>query len=316
MSGRTLIVGSRGSRLALTQTERVRAGLAGSSKLEIIRTSGDRFVDKPLSSASGIGLFTSEIEAALRSGRIDVAVHSLKDLPTQLEEGLALGAVLARHAAEDLLLLKPELYDAERPLGLPAGARVGTSSPRRQRLLARLAPEAQCLPIRGNVPTRVAKAVAGDFDALILARAGVERLALDVSPLKAWLLNPEIWPCAPGQAAIAVEQRAGDEATRQALASLEHAHTRLAVASERRLLRAFGGGCHAPFGAYARMIEARWRLDLAAPDGEDCLQLATFFAAQLPAAEAEARAWIGAGCPSRPATESPAWMCRPAPPWC
>jgi len=257
----SLRLATRGSDLALAQTREVARLLrVAHPRLDVsevvIRTTGDREAEADLAQAKVTGLFTKELEAALLDGRADAAVHSLKDLPTTLPAGLDLAAVLPRADCADVLV-------ATNPGGLeslPAGARVGTGSPRRRAMLLAERPEVVAVAMRGNVPTRLAKLAAGDCDAIILAAAGLARLGfptadrfefagkmLHVSKLEDFLP-------APGQGAVAVEIRADDAATREALSVLHDAATAAAVRAEREVLRASGGGCHMALGARGRMV--------------------------------------------------------------
>jgi hydroxymethylbilane synthase len=306
--GRTLIVGTRGSRLAREQTRRVTERLPGAVEVRVVKTSGDRFKDQNLGEQSGVGFFTKEIEQELLNKKIDLAVHSLKDLPTAIPPGLVLAAVLERDEAGDVLLVRPEVLDRERDLPLKAKATVGASSMRRQALLGAFAKEAEPVPIRGNVPTRVEKCIRGDCDAVILARAGLARLGLEVDPLLAFDLNPRLWVCAPGQGVIAVEAREDDREARKRLAGLEHAPTRALVAAERRLHVVFGGGCHAPFGAF--MERENSSIHVAAPSNAGRLGVKEF------SKLGEAEEWIRSGCPSEPSCGREEWICRPARSWC
>jgi hydroxymethylbilane synthase len=238
-------LGTRGSRLAQWQAEWVRDRLATqgvTAQIVVIKTRGDAEVDRPLHELEGKGFFTKEIEDALLAGRIDVAVHSLKDLPTQLPAGLALAAVPMRHDPREALVGGARLSD------LPPGARVGTSSLRRVTQVRYLRPDLQVVPLRGNVPTRVRKVLAGDgCDAALLALAGLERLGLGD---RAAPIDPlEVMP-APGQGALGLEIRADDGPTRDALSPLADPASTRAVAAERALLAALGGGCQAPVAAW------------------------------------------------------------------
>ena len=250
MSG-ALKLGTRGSRLALWQAEWVRAALARhriAAELVVIATRGDAEVDRPLHQLEGKGFFTREIEEALLDGRIDIAVHSLKDLPTELPDGLALGVVPERGIAAEALVTRAD--GIRSVAGLAAGARVGTSSLRRVAQLRHLRPDLGVVPLRGNVPTRVQKVKEGrdGLDAALLAAAGLERLGL--ADRIAQRLDPlEVMP-APGQGALGLEVRADDRAVRATLAPLEHAPSARAVTAERSLLAALGGGCQAPVAAY------------------------------------------------------------------
>jgi hydroxymethylbilane synthase len=238
-------IGTRGSQLARWQAEWVRARLAEqgvAAELVVIKTQGDAEVDRPLHELEGKGFFTKEIEEALLDRRIDVAVHSLKDLPTALPDGLALAAIPKRHDPRESLVGGTSLTD------LPAGTRIGTSSLRRIAQVRFLRPDLQVVPLRGNVPTRVRKVETGDgLDAALLAIAGLERLELGK---KASLVDPlDVMP-APGQGALGIEIRGDDRATRKALAPLHDRESAVAVRAERALLAALGGGCQAPVAAW------------------------------------------------------------------
>lgn len=238
-------IGTRGSQLARWQAEWVRARLAENgvdAEVVVIKTRGDAEVDRPLHELEGKGFFTKEIEDALLDGRIDVAVHSLKDLPTSLPPGLVLGAVPLRHDPREALVNGKSLQD------LPPGTRIGTSSLRRIAQVRFLRADLEVVPLRGNVPTRVRKAESGDgVDAALLAIAGLERLDLGS---KASPIDPlDIMP-APGQGALGIEVRGDDQQTRKALQPLHDAASAVAVTAERALLAALGGGCQAPVAAY------------------------------------------------------------------
>jgi len=242
-------LGTRGSQLAQWQAEWVRDRLAAQgarAEIVIIKTRGDAEVDRPLHELEGKGFFTKEIEEALLDGRIDVAVHSLKDLPTTLPAGLALGAIPARHDPREALVNGRSLSD------LAAGARVGTSSLRRIAQVRFLRPDLEVVPLRGNVPTRVRKVETHDgLDAALLAIAGLERLGLGG---KGAVIDPfDVMP-APGQGALGIEIRDNDKTTRKALQPLHDAASAAAVTAERALLAALGGGCQAPVAAW---VEAR-----------------------------------------------------------
>lgn len=261
------IVGTRGSALARWQTDHVTTSLqraraaagqpAVTVDVRVITTQGDTSLAERLVGQIEKGFFTAELEAALRSGEIDWAVHSLKDLPTRVPEGLELPAVLERAAPADWLIVKPSAFEDRGPAGadtaalpLVAGARVGTSSLRRDAMLRTYAPSVSSLPLRGNVPTRVEKLRAGQYEAIVLAAAGVSRLALDLSGLIVLELDPRRWQPAPGQGAVAVEARAGDARVRELLGPIDHAASRIATSIERSFLRVLEGGCSTPFGCY------------------------------------------------------------------
>jgi hydroxymethylbilane synthase len=236
-------IGTRGSDLARWQAQWVQQRLTKArAEIVIIKTRGDAEVDRPLHELEGKGFFTKEIEDALLDGRIDVAVHSLKDLPTTLPAGLALGAVPVRHDPREALVNGTSLMD------LGAGTRVGTSSLRRIAQVRFLRPDLHVVPLRGNVPTRVRKVEQHEgLDAALLAVAGLERLGLGA---KGAPVDPlDVMP-APGQGALGIEIRADDAATLKALRPLHDPASAVAVAAERALLAALGGGCQAPVAAY------------------------------------------------------------------
>jgi len=260
---RTLVIGTRGSALARWQTEWVATALTHAwpgltIKLRPFTTSGDRQLDQALPAIGGQGVFTEELESALRAHEIDLAVHSLKDLPVAavVEQasaavgpagapGLTLGAIGPREDARDALIAP----GGHTLAGLPAGARMGTSSPRRAAQLLAARPDLQLLPLRGNVDTRVRKALAGDYDAIVLAAAGLLRLGLEQHASE--YLSFETMLPAPGQGAIAVQCRATDTELLAYLRPLDDAPTRAAVSAERAFLSGLGGGCSAPIAAYA-----------------------------------------------------------------
>ena len=238
-------IGTRGSQLARWQADWVRARLAANgvrAEIIVIKTQGDAEVDRPLHELEGTGFFTKEIEEALLDGRIDVAVHSLKDLPTSLPEGLVLAAVPLRHDPREALVNGASLAD------LPAGTRVGTSSLRRIAQVRFLRPDLEVVPLRGNVPTRVRKVEMREgLDAALLAIAGLERLGLGN---KGSVIDPlDVMP-APGQGALGIEIRADDKKTAKQLLPLHDSASAVAVSAERALLAALGGGCQAPVAAW------------------------------------------------------------------
>jgi hydroxymethylbilane synthase len=249
-AGPTLRVGTRASALALWQARHVAALIAaqpGAPAVELrhISTAGDRQTQVPLWQVGGSAFFTREIDRALLAGEVDVAVHSLKDLSTQLEPGLSLAATLTRADPRDALISR-----GGTPLAaLPSGARIGTSSLRRRAFLARARPDVVLLELRGNVPTRLERLRHGDYDAIVLAAAGLERLGLagEVSEY----LDPQHFPPAVSQGVIGVCARTADEPTLRWLRALDDRDARLAVTAERALLRRLEGGCQVPLGALA-----------------------------------------------------------------
>lgn len=244
-----LRIATRRSALALWQAEHVATLLRAAHPGLIVEllpmtTRGDQVLDRTLAELGGKGLFMKELEVALLERRADLAVHSLKDVPAELEPGFALAAVLPRADAADAFV--SSRHDAL--AALPAGARVGTSSLRRTAQLRALRPDLQIVDLRGNVNTRLARLDAGHYDAILLAAAGLERLGL-ATRIRARLAAPD-WLPAPGQAAITVEVRAGDARVAELLAPLEDADTRTAVRAERALNAALGGSCTVPVGAW------------------------------------------------------------------
>ena len=265
-----LRLGTRGSQLALWQAHHVADRLRESSpfldvELQIISTAGDQQADLSLAASSGQGLFVREIEAALLNGTIDLAVHSLKDLPTETPAGLQLSAIPKRHDPRDALVSRASrsVYD------LKPGARVGTGSPRRRCQLLHTRADLSVLPVRGNVDTRLRKLEEGQFDAVILAVAGIERLGLTQAPYAP--IPVSICLPAPGQGALAIETRADDEATREQVAFLHDAATAACVAAERSFLAALGAGCMAPAGALATIAGQTLGLEamIGTPDGSN-----------------------------------------------
>jgi hydroxymethylbilane synthase len=271
-----LRIGSRGSPLALVQAREVanrlaKAGGFAPERVEIkaIRTTGDAIVDRPLAEAGGKGLFTREIEEALLSGAIDLAVHSSKDMPTVLPGGLVLAAFLPREDARDALISRKakSLHD------LPYGAVVGTASLRRQALLKHLRPDLAIAPLRGNVETRLRKLESGAFDATVLAVAGLKRLGL-LAAATALLGLDEFLP-AVGQGAIGIETRDDDGKTRALVAAIDDADTAAALATERAFLAVLDGSCRTPIAGHARVAGdvIRFRGLIAKADGSEALDV-------------------------------------------
>ena len=268
---RSIRIGTRGSQLALTQSRWVRTCLQRQHpQLEVelvtITTSGDRFVEQPLSAIGGKGLFVKEIEEALRAGSIDCAVHSMKDVPSELAAGLAIIAVPAREDPRDVLITR----DGVHLEALPRGARLGTSSLRRMALVHAARPDLQVTNLRGNVETRLRKLARGDLDAIVLACAGLRRLGMQ--PRGMVFFDPEQFIPAIGQGALAIESRA-DETT-DLLAPLDDAPTRLAVTAERAFLARAGGSCRTPLAAHATVHETtlEMRALIASPDGRQVVR--------------------------------------------
>lgn len=245
-----LRIGSRGSQLALWQANHISALLREKGhqvEIEIIKTTGDKITDVALAKVGTKGMFTKEIEEALAAGRVDLAVHSLKDLPTELPPGFELVAITTRENPRDVFLSVQ--YDDVQ--SLPKGARIGTSSLRRQAQLKVMRPDLVIQPLRGNVDTRVRKLEQGEYDGIILAAAGLTRLGK--TQLIKQVLSEEAMCPAAGQGALGIEIRAGDSAMRDCVAFLDDAAARATTTCERALLNKLGGGCQVPIGAFAEM---------------------------------------------------------------
>ena len=277
----TVRIGTRGSALALWQAERVRQLLLQAqpqltAELIRIESHGDRSPENTIADIGVVGIFTREIERALLDRRVDVAVHSLKDMPTEPPPGLVVAAVLERDEVRDLLVAAclaaaPTRSGTAALARLPRGARIGTSSLRRRAELLRARPDLDVAPVRGNVPTRIAQVERGELEGVVLSACGLERLGIQVAG--STLLEPEIMLPAPAQGTIAVQVRADDTATRALVAGLDHAETRLCTDAERQLLRDLGGGCRVPIGALARVDADTLQLmaRVSKPDGSRVL---------------------------------------------
>jgi len=243
-------IGSRGSQLALWQAHHVAGLLRGQGhavEIEVIKTTGDRLQEVTFAQVGTKGMFTLEIEEALEAGRIDLAVHSLKDLPTELPAGFTLAATPVRADARDVFVSR-EYAGLDQ---LPAGARVGTSSLRRRALIRHRRPDLECIEFRGNVDTRLRKLDEGMADAILLAGAGLDRL--DKTEWVRERIAVEVMCPAPGQGALGIESRAGDVRILDAVAFLDDATTRFCVTAERVALGALGGGCQVPIGVHCRL---------------------------------------------------------------
>jgi hydroxymethylbilane synthase len=251
MNVRTVRLGTRGSTLALWQadwTKRELESLWPDLRVDLvpIKTTGDKILDVPLAKIGGKGLFTKEIDEALLDGRIDLAVHSMKDVPFQLPEGIEFGAIPEREDARDAFISNgPKIQE------LKNGATIGTSSLRRQVQLRHRFPSLNVVTLRGNVDTRLRKLAAGDFDGIILAVAGLKRLGH--SGRVTQILDDDIMLSAAGQGALGIVRRVSDDQTRELLQVLDHASTRIAVTAERGLLRALGGSCQVPIAGKATL---------------------------------------------------------------
>jgi hydroxymethylbilane synthase len=266
-----LRIGSRGSQLALWQTRHISELLRAQGhtvEIEIIKTTGDKITDVALAKVGTKGMFTKEIEEALVANRVDLAVHSLKDLPTEIATDFEIAAITTREDPRDVFCsVKFTGIEA-----LPQRANVGTSSLRRQAQLKALRPDLQMYPLRGNVDTRLRKLESGDYDAIILAAAGLNRLGK--TQLVRQVIPVEVMTPAAGQGALAIEIRNGDNATHALLAFLDDAAARATTTCERALLGKLGGGCQVPIGAFAEVSAGRIRLTalVAHPDGTKVLR--------------------------------------------
>jgi hydroxymethylbilane synthase len=251
-----LRLATRGSALARWQTSTVMGRLGGGIET-IIETRGDVDQAPVLAGRMEKGFFTAELERALHEKSVDVAVHSLKDLPTMQPKGLCLGAVLERADPRDWLIVRKDAVRDGAAIPVKAGGRIGASSLRRMALIRHHGDGLTPTPLRGNVPTRVRKLAEGQYEAIVLAAAGVSRLGIDLTPFAVFALNPFVWVPAPGQGTIAIQCRDDDASVLARLAAIQHVETRRRVETERLLLQAFEAGCSSPFGAYlegARLV--------------------------------------------------------------
>ena len=254
-----LRIGSRGSALALWQANHIRdlieRGHGIRAEIMVIKTSGDRLQDAPIAGMSVKGVFIKELEDALLGRRVDLAVHSMKDVPTEVPAGLEITAITKREDVRDCLVSRSGMSLEK----LPAGARVGTTSLRRQSQLRRMRGDLDVRDLRGNVDTRLRKVENGDFDATVLAMAGLTRLGLAARATQ--IFEPDAMLPAVGQGALGIETRSDDSDTRKFVASLDDAETRAAVTAERALLAELQGGCQVPLGAWGRIENAALLLD-------------------------------------------------------
>ena len=264
MSNRsTIVLGTRGSELAMWQTHWVHQQLLKLQpglhiEVHVVKTQGDKILDAPLSRIGDKGLFTKELENALLDGRVDLAVHSLKDVPTQLEQGLTIGAVCEREDVSDVFIAHPE-KKCPSLSSVPMKGTIATGSLRRRCQLLRLRPDLSIVELRGNLGTRVEKLKSSQWDGMLLAKAGITRLGR--SELISEVLSPTTFLPAVGQGALAVEARSNDERILSFVRPLDHIATRQATQGERALLRRLEGGCQIPIGAYGRIDHGTFRLD-------------------------------------------------------
>ncbi len=293
----TLRLATRGSDLARTQSgafaDALQHATGTPSELVIIKTQGDRVQDVALKDAGSIGLFTAEVQHAVLDGRADYAVHSLKDLPAEQVAGLRCGAIPLREDSCDWLVVRKEAFEpARHELPIKPGSVIGTSAARRVAFCHATDPECRTELLRGNVPTRVRKLAEGDYDAILLAAAGLRRLGTDLSEFQVVPLPFTMWPGAPGQGALSIECREDDDATFALLQKLHDPEAALEVEAERTLLRALGGGCGLPLGARAEATAGGLRMMAAFGPTEDRPEAPLLVRAEVegadPAAVAEA----------------------------
>jgi len=259
-----MIIGTRGSDLATTQTstvaEKIRGKLGIEVKLEIIKTRGDIITDRPLRELEGRGYFTKELEEALLLGIIDVAVHSFKDMPSESPQGLTIAAVSEREDPADLLIINKRSFNPEMgEIPLADNAIVGTSAVRRETQIRAKRPDLEAKDLRGNVPTRLRKLSEGQYDAIFLASAGVRRLNLDLSGFQVLRFEPEVFVPSPGQGVLAVQMRSNDPDLEKVKSAIHDRDSFIATSVERDVLARFGGGCSLPLGAYSYLDSGTWR---------------------------------------------------------
>lgn len=264
MAKSRLIIGSRGSDLALVQANLIASTIETSADcqvdIKIIKTQGDRIDHLSFDKMEGKGFFTKELEQALLDGSINLAVHSLKDLPTSQPDGLVLGAVGFRVDRRELLLIRKDSLAGDNLIPVKPGGTVGTSSARRRALIAHHNPELTIKDLRGNVPTRIRKLREAQYDAIIIAAAGVDRLGLDLSDLECRPLNPETFPPAPAQGVLGLQIRSGDETTAEIVTALNDRTAENETALERGLLARFDAGCSLPLAVYSEVRSDSYRL--------------------------------------------------------
>jgi len=258
-----LTIGTRGSDLALWQANYIKdllAGIGVEAELKIIKTQGDKILNLRLDKLEGKGFFTKELEEELMGGTIDIAVHSHKDLPTNHPAGLIIAAVPEREDPSELLLILKDCVDVTQKLSLKTGAMVGTSSNRRKAQLLALRPDLNIEDLRGNVPTRIGKLLDEDYDAILLAKAGVNRLKIDLSEFHVEVVDTTELVPAPAQGALAIQIRENDPELYEVLQKIHHQETAEEIAVERKVLNLFEGGCHMPLGCYCKKEDGQFEV--------------------------------------------------------
>ncbi len=271
---RTVIIGTRGSELALWQANFVKDSLAAigvTAQLKIIKTQGDRILNLSLDKLEGKGFFTKELEEELLAGTIDIAVHSHKDLPTEHPAGLIIAAVSEREDPSELLIILKDCVDVHQRLSVKFGGLVGTSSNRRKAQLRALRPDLEMDDLRGNVPTRIDKLRKENYHAIMLAKAGVARLGIDLSEFHVEELTPTEFVPAPAQGALAIQIRETNTDLYEILQKLHHHEVAESLAIERSVLKTFGGGCHMPLGCFCRKHEGKYQVFTSKADTENDL---------------------------------------------
>lgn len=254
MTNKVITIGTRGSDLALWQANYLKHQLKEycdlDARLQIIQTTGDKITDLSFDKIEGKGFFTKELEEALLQGQIDVAVHSMKDMPTDSPAGLCLAAISYREDSRDVLLIHQRAVNSEEELSLKKGAVVGTSSVRRKSQILHLRPDVKVEDLRGNVPTRIDKLKKGDYDAILLAQAGLNRLAIDMDEIKCIALHPAEFVPAPAQGVLAYQCRVDDLELRKSLMRIHDYEVAECTNVERKVLKMMEGGCHIPLGVH------------------------------------------------------------------
>ncbi|MFT5824353.1 MAG: hydroxymethylbilane synthase [Crocinitomix sp.] len=275
-----ITIGSRGSDLALWQANFVRVALEKLGHkvlIKIIITKGDKIQDLSFDKIEGKGFFTKEIEDALLTNEIDLAVHSHKDLETSQPEGLMIGAVSYRENPTDQLLILKSAVMLGATIELKENPIIGTSSARRKSQVRRIRPDAELKDLRGNVPTRINKLRSGDYDAIILATAGIKRLELDLSDLHCIELDPHTFVPAPAQGVLGLQIRESDSALKTVMADLNHSNVAQAIGVERQVLRLLDGGCQLPLGVYAKQTDENWNVHVSyAPDSDSSAEITVY----------------------------------------